>query len=65
MLRLLPQQVERLHCWYYCRGFTKYGGDVASGGMIYIPSFIKIGSGIRAMLRFLPQQFEELQSWYY
>jgi uncharacterized protein YraI len=25
---------------------------MASGGMIYIPSFIKIGSGIQAVLRF-------------
>jgi hypothetical protein len=37
----------------------KYAVEMASGGMIqaYLPSFMKIGSGIQLMLRFLPQQF--------
>jgi hypothetical protein len=28
----------------------KYGIDVGSGAMIYIPSFIKIGSGIQKLI---------------
>jgi hypothetical protein len=28
----------------------KYAVEVASGGMIYIPSFIKIGSGVQKLL---------------
>jgi hypothetical protein len=30
---------------------------IGSGGMIKIPSFMTIGSGIRVTLRVLPQQF--------
>jgi hypothetical protein len=43
----------------------KYTVEMASGGMIYIPSLMTIGSGIRVILRILPQQFERLQCWYY
>jgi hypothetical protein len=43
----------------------KYTVEMASGGMIYIPSFMKIGSGIQLILKVLPQQFERLQCWYY
>jgi hypothetical protein len=32
---------------------------------IYIPSLMKIGSGIRVISRVLPQQFERLWCWYY
>jgi hypothetical protein len=35
-----------------------------SDGMIHIPRFMKIGSGIQVILRLLPQQFERLQCWY-
>jgi hypothetical protein len=38
---------------------------VSSGGMIYIPSFMMIGSDIQVMLNLLPQQFDRLQCWYY
>jgi hypothetical protein len=34
--------------------------EIASYGMIYLPSFMEIGSGIRVLL---PQQFERLQCW--
>jgi hypothetical protein len=30
----------------------KYAVEMASCGMIYIPSFMKIGGGIQAILRF-------------
>jgi hypothetical protein len=38
---------------------------MASDGMIYISSFMKIGSGIQVIARLLPLQFERLQCWYY
>jgi hypothetical protein len=42
-----------------------YTVEMASDGMIYIPSFMKIGSGIQVILMLLPQQHERLQCWYY
>jgi hypothetical protein len=39
--------------------------EMASGGMIYIPSFMMMDSCIQAILRSLPQQFERLHRWYY
>jgi hypothetical protein len=32
----------------------KYAAELASGAMIEIPSFMKIGSGIQVILRLLP-----------
>jgi hypothetical protein len=43
----------------------KYTVDTASDGIIYIPSFMTIGSRIQVILRSLPQQFERIQCWYY
>jgi hypothetical protein len=43
----------------------KYAIEMASGGMIYIPSFMMIGSSIQVILRLLPKQFERLQCWHY
>jgi hypothetical protein len=43
-------------------GFFKYAVEMASGGMVYVPSLKTIGSGIRVIL--VPQQFERLESWY-
>jgi hypothetical protein len=37
-----------------------YTNEITSGGIIRIPGFITIGSGIREMLRLLYQQFEGL-----
>jgi hypothetical protein len=34
----------------------KYAVEMGSGGMIYIPSFMTIGSGIQVILRLLPRQ---------
>jgi hypothetical protein len=52
ILRLLPQQFERVQCWYYqWERFTKYASEVVSGVMMYIPNFIKIGSGVQTSLR--------------
>jgi hypothetical protein len=42
-----------------------YADEMTSGGMIYIPSFMMITSGIQVIYRILPQQFEKLQCWYY
>jgi hypothetical protein len=36
----------------------KYVIEISSGGMIYIPNFMMIGSGIQIILSILPQQFE-------
>jgi hypothetical protein len=39
-------QFERLQCLYYWwEWFMKHALEMASDGMIYIPSFMKIGSG--------------------
>jgi hypothetical protein len=36
-------QVERLQSWYYwLEWFMRYTVDMTSGGMIYIPSFMKL-----------------------
>jgi hypothetical protein len=37
-----------------------YAVNMASGGMIHIPSLMTIGSGIRVILRVLSQQSERL-----
>jgi hypothetical protein len=34
----------------WLEGFMKYAAEMSSGAMIYIPSFIKIGSGIRKLI---------------
>jgi hypothetical protein len=34
--------------------------EMASGGIIYMPSLITIGSDIHVIFRLLPQQFERL-----
>jgi hypothetical protein len=31
-------------------GFVKYAAEMGLGGMTYIPSFIKIGSGIQKLI---------------
>jgi hypothetical protein len=43
----------------------KYIVEMASGGIIYVPSFMEIGSVIQVILRLLPRQSEGLQCWYY
>jgi hypothetical protein len=42
-----------------------YTFEMASYGTIYIPSFMKIGSGIHVPLRLLPRQPERLRCCYY
>jgi hypothetical protein len=65
ILRSFPQQFHSLQCWHYRRdGFMKCTIEMPSGGMIYIPSFMTISSGIQ-VIKLLPQQFERLQFWYY
>jgi hypothetical protein len=34
--------------------------EIASGDMMYVPSLMTIGSGVRVIIRVLPQQFERL-----
>jgi hypothetical protein len=59
-------QFGRLHCWYFWwEWFIKYTIEMASGGMLYIPSLMTIVSGIPVILRVLRQQFESLQCWHY
>jgi hypothetical protein len=59
-------QFEWLECWHYWwELFRKYTVDTASDGVIYIQSFIMIGSGIQVILRLILQQFERLQCWHY
>jgi hypothetical protein len=43
----------------------RYTIEMASHGMIYVLSFMKIGLGIQVILGLLPGQFERLQCWYY
>jgi hypothetical protein len=39
--------------------------EMTSDAMIYIPSFMKIGSNIQVILRLLPRQSDRQQCWYY
>jgi hypothetical protein len=41
----------------------KLAVELASGGLMYMPGFMMIGSGIQVILWLLPQQFERY--WYY
>jgi hypothetical protein len=51
ILRLLPQQLQRLQCWYYSwEGFMKYAVEMTSGGTIHISSSMKICSGVQKSL---------------
>jgi hypothetical protein len=43
----------------------KHAAELASGGMMYIPRLMKIGSDIQIIFSLLPQQFERLQYLYY
>jgi hypothetical protein len=39
--------------------------EMVFGGMIYLPSFMKIGSAIEIISRLLPKEFDRVQCWYY
>jgi hypothetical protein len=39
--------IEKHDCW---EAFMKYAAEMGSGAMMYIPSFIKIGSGILTLM---------------
>jgi hypothetical protein len=39
--------------------------EMASGSVINIPRFMKVGVGVQVTLRFLSQKVERLQCWYY
>jgi hypothetical protein len=47
----LPSNDRGIHIQaYWWKGFMKYAEEMGSGAMIYIPSFIKIGSGIQTLI---------------
>jgi prolyl-tRNA synthetase len=49
---LLPSNDGRIHIQTHrLMGFVKYTTEMVSGAMIYIPSFIKIGSAIQKLIR--------------
>jgi hypothetical protein len=43
----------------------KYAVEKATDGTIYVPGFMKTGSGIQVILRLLLRQSERPQCWYY
>jgi hypothetical protein len=43
----------------------KYTVEMASDGMISVPSSMKTGSGIQVILRLLRRRSVRLQCWYY
>jgi hypothetical protein len=52
-IKVLFQKFERLQCRYYWwEEFMMYAVEMASCGMIYLPSFMKTATGIQAVLRF-------------
>jgi hypothetical protein len=65
-LRLLLQEFYRLKYWYYWWGsFMRHANELASGGIIYLPSLMGIRSSVRVLvLRLLPLQYERLKCWY-
>jgi hypothetical protein len=42
----------------------RYTAEMASDGMVYIPSYMKTVSGIQVILRLLPRQFDKLKCWH-
>jgi hypothetical protein len=44
---MLEYTYRHIDCW---EGFMKYGAEMGSGAIIYIPNLIKIGSGIRKLI---------------
>jgi hypothetical protein len=42
-----------------------YTDKMSSGGMIRVPSFMTVSSGIQVIFRVLHEQFERLEGWYY
>jgi hypothetical protein len=58
-MKWIKIQFERLQFWYYWwERFMKYVVEVASDSMVYIPSFMKIGSVNQLILSLLPRQWE-------
>jgi hypothetical protein len=52
IIKIINPQTERMQFGYdQGNGFIKYDAEMASVGMIYIPSFMTIGSGVPKMLR--------------
>jgi hypothetical protein len=50
MLRLIPQEFEGLHYWYYWRKrFIKAAVEMASNGIVYTSSLIMFGSELSRM----------------
>jgi hypothetical protein len=65
ILKLSPQLVQWLLCWYlYGRGFFKVTTDTVLGWMIYIHILILIGCFLRERLRVLLQEYVNVQGLY-
>jgi hypothetical protein len=47
----LPSNERGIQIQTHREGFMKYAVEMGSGAMIYILSFIKIGSGIKKLIR--------------
>jgi uncharacterized RmlC-like cupin family protein len=45
----MKEDTQRRPDWW--EGFMKYAAEMGPGAMIYIPSFVKIGSGIQKLIR--------------
>jgi hypothetical protein len=64
ILRLLPRQSERLQYGYFWwEGFMIFVVEMTSDGMIYIPSFMTVGSGIYVMLILLMRGIYDVSHW--
>jgi hypothetical protein len=64
-LRVLPQQFDRLQCWYYWwDGFKKYAIEMASSGMIHTYQVPWRLLWALSNIKVLPQTSDRLQCWY-
>jgi len=41
LISIPPQNFARSQVWNYCYGTAKYKGEVASNGMMFIPTFVE------------------------
>jgi hypothetical protein len=66
ILRVLPQQFERLQCWYcWWERYDVRHWDGLRWRDIYTPGFIKIWYRRSSNIKVFSQKFETPQCWYY
>jgi hypothetical protein len=59
-------QFEGLQCWYYWwEWIMQFAVEMMTGGMIYMPSCMMIGSGIQVILKLMPKPFDTLLCLHY